>query len=212
MLSLGLHVDWHTPTLDLHFLVWTVQLGRNVWQPRGRFHYVTAGHWTGHTDNCSCPERWATPDPLDRPMNELRDGLLAAAQRQENTMNTATVPPPRSDVRSLLAIPEGSRFVIVDYRDNSDHGRAQEFYKDEQGARARATALIEDPPGGNYFHPAPADLDLRIYAVERLPVGSTEKWGGVFVPGDGGYRPGHATDCSCDACARDSQRDYPEGG
>lgn len=136
----------------------------------------------------------------------------AAAQRQEVRMNTATVPQPRSDVRSMFAIYEGGKFVVVDYRDNSDIGRAQEFYDNSQAALARASALIREPPCGNYFHPAPDALDLRIYAVERLVAPRTDERGGTFVPGDDGYWPGHASECSCDPCAADSQRDYPEGG
>jgi hypothetical protein len=55
-LSLGVHLDWHTPTLDLYLLAWVVQIGRNVWQPTGRFHYGDGGVGTGHTDQCMCYE------------------------------------------------------------------------------------------------------------------------------------------------------------
>lgn len=53
-LSLGVHLDWHTPTLDLHVLVWTVQVGRNVWQDGRRFVYSGGGVASGHTDHCQC--------------------------------------------------------------------------------------------------------------------------------------------------------------
>lgn len=40
MFSLGIHVDLHTPTIDLHLPGWTVQ---------------PASRWIGHTDNCDHP-------------------------------------------------------------------------------------------------------------------------------------------------------------
>ena len=63
--SLGVHVDLHTPTLDLHLPGWTVQIGRNgywgvdgrtiegisVWLG-GRVMFCRGHRWTGHTDNC----------------------------------------------------------------------------------------------------------------------------------------------------------------
>ena len=51
MLSLGVHVDLHTPTLDLHLPFLTVQIGRNNWDGR-RFVVHPAERWNGHTDNC----------------------------------------------------------------------------------------------------------------------------------------------------------------
>lgn len=65
MVSLGVHFDWHTPTLDLHLPGWTVQLGRNgywgltapaldgdrTWLG-GRVWLSRQGRWQGHTDNC----------------------------------------------------------------------------------------------------------------------------------------------------------------
>ena len=56
MVSLGIHIDLHTPTLDLHLPLFTVQLGRNDWQGR-RFvyHDDPTPAWNGHTDNCDHP-------------------------------------------------------------------------------------------------------------------------------------------------------------
>lgn len=54
-ISVGLHLDWHTPTLDLHLVRWVVQVGRNVWQEGRRFVYAESGTATGHTDQCTCP-------------------------------------------------------------------------------------------------------------------------------------------------------------
>lgn len=51
MLSLGIHVELHTPTVDLHLPLITVQIGRNDWQGR-RFVYHSGEPWNGHTDNC----------------------------------------------------------------------------------------------------------------------------------------------------------------
>lgn len=63
--SLGIHVDLHTPTVDIHLPGWTVQVGRNgYWGVVGSMDGVTShlggriivarslGPWNGHTDNC----------------------------------------------------------------------------------------------------------------------------------------------------------------
>jgi hypothetical protein len=62
--SVGIHIDLHTPTVDLHVPFWTVQLGRNLYwrkanaMPGMRFLFgdrllvSDAERWTGHTDNC----------------------------------------------------------------------------------------------------------------------------------------------------------------
>lgn len=54
MASLGIHVDLHTPTVDLHLPLVTVQIGRNNWDGR-RFAYHGGEVWRGHTDNCDHP-------------------------------------------------------------------------------------------------------------------------------------------------------------
>ncbi len=47
--SVGIHVDWHTPTLDLHIGRGAIQVGRNNWQGR----LMVAIHRSdGHTDQC----------------------------------------------------------------------------------------------------------------------------------------------------------------
>jgi len=51
-LSLGVHFDWHTPTLDLHIGKGWLQIGRNQWEGVGRFS-VYVGRFDGHTDQCS---------------------------------------------------------------------------------------------------------------------------------------------------------------
>lgn len=48
--SLGIHIDLHTPTVDLHVGSGCVQIGRNMWNGK-RFVFATQG-WSGHTDNC----------------------------------------------------------------------------------------------------------------------------------------------------------------
>ena len=64
--SLGVHLDLHTPTLDLHLPFWTIQIGRNgYWGvaaeplPGGRsflggrvFVDNIRERWSGHSDNC----------------------------------------------------------------------------------------------------------------------------------------------------------------
>lgn len=64
MISLGLHLDLHTPTLDLHTPFGVIQLGRNgFWTRTNRLNgmrfvfgdRVMIGSpmpWSGHTDNC----------------------------------------------------------------------------------------------------------------------------------------------------------------
>jgi hypothetical protein len=63
--SLGVHVDFHTPTLDFHLPFCTVQLGRNgywrradglpgmwfLFEDRVLIHTPTE-RWGGHSDNC----------------------------------------------------------------------------------------------------------------------------------------------------------------
>lgn len=87
MFSLGLHVDFHTPTIDLHLPGWTVQLGRNgYWgmaqQPLdrdrtylgGRILVSKAPRWSGHTDNCDhVPEEWGV-GPLSDFIEECLGG------------------------------------------------------------------------------------------------------------------------------------------
>lgn len=67
MFSLGIHVDLHTPTLDLHLAGWTVQAGRNLFWTRAnampgmrflfgdRVMISPAERWPGHSDNCDHP-------------------------------------------------------------------------------------------------------------------------------------------------------------
>lgn len=52
-LSLGIHVDWHTPTLDLHIGRSLLQIGRNNWEGERRLVKVVTIS-TGHTDQCCC--------------------------------------------------------------------------------------------------------------------------------------------------------------
>lgn len=49
--SLGMHFDWHTPTLTLYVWKFMVTVGRNEWEP-GWFHYHGGHAWSGHTDQC----------------------------------------------------------------------------------------------------------------------------------------------------------------
>lgn len=68
MVSLGIHLDLHTPTVDIHLPRWLVQIGRNTyWTPGnglrgmrfycgGRVTIIDDGvRWSGHTDNCDHP-------------------------------------------------------------------------------------------------------------------------------------------------------------
>lgn len=50
--SLGVHLDWHTPTLDVHFARGSAQVGRNNW--RRTFDFVTDTS-DGHTMQCVHP-------------------------------------------------------------------------------------------------------------------------------------------------------------
>ena len=49
--SLGIHIDWHTPTIDLYLGRITVQVGRNQHAERFTFDRFKG---TGHTDQCLC--------------------------------------------------------------------------------------------------------------------------------------------------------------
>lgn len=51
MFSLGVHVEFHTPTLDLHLPFYTVQIGRNNYDGR-RFAYFDGHERFTHSDNC----------------------------------------------------------------------------------------------------------------------------------------------------------------
>lgn len=62
MVSFGVHVDFHTPTLDLHLPFVTVQVGRNNWEGR-RFVFHAAEPWNGHTDNCDHDRKWVCEEP-----------------------------------------------------------------------------------------------------------------------------------------------------
>jgi hypothetical protein len=56
MFSLGIHVDLHTPTLDLHVADYMVQIGRNLYEPDGPGSRLQRhrqhDRWHGHTGNC----------------------------------------------------------------------------------------------------------------------------------------------------------------
>jgi hypothetical protein len=64
MFSLGVHIDLHTPTIDVHLPFYTIQVGRNHWEQDGRrFAYLDEpDRWNGHSDNCDRP--W-TPEAVD---------------------------------------------------------------------------------------------------------------------------------------------------
>lgn len=55
--SLGLHLDWHTPSLDLFLVKFVVQIGRNQHDSEGRFSYAANPPADGHTDQCLCWNR-----------------------------------------------------------------------------------------------------------------------------------------------------------
>lgn len=57
VVSLGVHVDLHTPTIDFHLPLFTVQIGRNHWESDGRrvVYFDGPERWNGHTDNCDHP-------------------------------------------------------------------------------------------------------------------------------------------------------------
>lgn len=63
MWSLGVHLDLHTPTLDIHLPWHTVQVGRNNWEGK-RFTFRRGAPWNGHSDNCEHPHR-ALAEPVD---------------------------------------------------------------------------------------------------------------------------------------------------
>lgn len=52
--SLGIHLDWHTPTLDLHIGRSLVQVGRNNWEGESRLSVLPPTRGDGHTDQCLC--------------------------------------------------------------------------------------------------------------------------------------------------------------
>lgn len=51
--SLGIHLDWHTPTLDFHIGKSAIQIGRNQWEEGKRITFGTNTS-SGHTDQCTC--------------------------------------------------------------------------------------------------------------------------------------------------------------
>lgn len=66
MVSLGIHLDLHTPRLDLHLPVHTVCIGRIVWQATGRAFYLDDHErWSGHTDDCWHREALAEAERLE---------------------------------------------------------------------------------------------------------------------------------------------------
>lgn len=54
MVSLGIHIDLHTPRVDLHLPLVLVSIGRIVWEPGTRRFFYLDDHerWGGHTDDC----------------------------------------------------------------------------------------------------------------------------------------------------------------
>ena len=68
--SLGIHLDLHTPTLDVHLPFWTLQFGRNLYWTRANrlpgMHFpfgdriligFSTDRWDGHSDNCDHERR-----------------------------------------------------------------------------------------------------------------------------------------------------------
>lgn len=53
MVSLGIHIDFHTPRAEVHLPFITVSIGRIGWL--GRVHWFRGEKWTGHTDDCDHP-------------------------------------------------------------------------------------------------------------------------------------------------------------
>lgn len=56
MVSLGVHIDWHTPLIDLHLPLVTISIGRTLYEIGPRVVVNRAEPWAGHTDMCSCSE------------------------------------------------------------------------------------------------------------------------------------------------------------
>jgi hypothetical protein len=70
--------------------------------------------------------------------------------------------------RSIYGLSIGDEWWVVQHNDNSDHGRCQVFFPVREEALDYADDTEANPPAGNHFHPAPATLDIRVFAVERI--------------------------------------------
>lgn len=75
---------------------------------------------------------------------------------------------PVAKMGSLYDLDPGKPWWMVQHNDNSDHGRVQHYFESEGDALAYAKEIEAHPPAGNWSHPAPATLDVRVFAVERL--------------------------------------------
>jgi hypothetical protein len=56
MVSLGVHLDLHTPVVDIHLPVFTVKVGRMyLASDPGWFRYIGGPErWSGHMGDCGC--------------------------------------------------------------------------------------------------------------------------------------------------------------
>ena len=64
--SLGIHLDWRTPTLDLHLPWLTIQIGRVAWHDGPRFRLNTKEPREFHCERCYDAHEWGQPYPHHR--------------------------------------------------------------------------------------------------------------------------------------------------
>lgn len=62
-------------------------------------------------------------------------------------------------------IPVGQTAWMVLHNDGSDYGRATTVFTTEQAMAKYVDRLRSAGPQGNYFHPAPERLRLRVFEV-----------------------------------------------
>ena len=81
MVSLGVHLDLHTPRVDFHLPLWTVCIGRMVWEPGTQLLFVFDGpeRWSGHMDDCWHREAMVEADKETKRTNAALDDLAALA-------------------------------------------------------------------------------------------------------------------------------------
>ena len=70
----------------------------------------------------------------------------------------------------------GEQAWMVLHNDNSDHGERRAMFDTEREALEYAKRVREAGPQGDYFHPAPESLNLRVFKIARVPHGSD--WAG----------------------------------
>lgn len=106
--------------------------------------------------------------PQDGPEPQPKETTMSAEHTDHRQRRAAAL-------NSLFDVGIGERWWMVQHNDNSDHGRVQHFFA-SQGHELSYVAKIEaDLPQGNESHPAPDDLDIRVFKIERVEMGPQDE-------------------------------------